>query len=242
MERRVVIASMLELAAIGIGPGRRDALFQAIHGEMSGSIADNTWSHNKGGAYVRQRRIPTNPNSASQQAVRAVLSPLSSAWRALSSANQTGWDNWAAINPAINALGIAFNRSGHQAYVGLNANILAAGGSRIDTAPVAAAPPELITLTIAPTSPDQVVVTYTTTPLTAGTKLVVWGTLPGSAGRNPNINQARRLGFSAAAAASPQTITSPYPALTGMVSNFFAGIMGADGQLGVMKKFRSAWA
>ncbi|MBA7658243.1 hypothetical protein ES703_66192 [subsurface metagenome] len=39
------------------------AIIQPILGSLRGSIGDNTFSHNRGGDYVRRRVSPTNPNS-----------------------------------------------------------------------------------------------------------------------------------------------------------------------------------
>lgn len=217
------------------------ALLNPIHGEMSGSIGANTYSHNKGGSYVRLRAIPTNPNSAKQQQIRSILQTLSAAWRALTTDQQTGWANWAALNPGLNPLGLSFFRSGAQAYVGLNSRVVLAGDARIDDPPTAPTPAELSTVTIVATAPDQVAVTWTPTPLAAGERLYVWGSLPGSAGRNPNFRQSRLIGIGPAADASPTTITSPYPAIATNVSNFYVARMGADGQISVFQKVRVAW-
>lgn len=218
------------------------ALLLPIHGEMSGSIADNVFSHNKGGQYVRQRRVPTNPNSTKQQQIRSILQTLSAAWRGLSTTNQTAWDNWAALNPAINPLGSSFFRTGHQAYCGLNSRLLLAGVARVDTAPVAATPAELTTITPTLTAPTGISIVFAPTPQPAGTRVVCWMTLPGSLGRNPNLNQARYIGATAAAAATPAVFTSPYPAAVGQASNLYVGTMGPDGQISVLQKVRGVWA
>jgi hypothetical protein len=220
----------------------RGALILPIHGEMSGSIAGNVFSHNKGGQYVRQRTIPTNPNSTKQQQARSILQTLSAAWRGLSTANQTAWDNYAAANPALNALGATFLRSGHQAYVGLNARLLLAGVARVDTAPVAATPAELTTITPTLTAPTGISIVFAPTPQPAGTRVIAWITLPGSAGKNPNLRQARLVGATAAAAATPAVFVSPFPAAVGQVSNLFVGTMGPDGQISVLQKVRATWA
>jgi len=214
------------------------AKISPIHGEMSGSIAGNTWSHNKGGQYVRQRRIPTNPNATKQQAARTLLATLSGNWAALTTTQQGEWDNWGAINPVVDALGLTFNRSGQQAFVGLNARLIGAGGSVSVTPPVTTAPDQLASVSAVATSPSTIAVTFTATPLGAGERLYLWQTLPGSAGRNPNFNQARLVGYSAAAGASPATFTSPYPGLVNQQSNLYVGRMDANGQISVPQKLR----
>src|SRR5438309_10637939 len=99
MYRTHALAGVVGVALLQIERSARFAKLLPIHGQMSGSIADNTFSHNKGGQYVRQRRVPTNPNSVKQQAARTILATLSAAWRTLSATNQQAWNNWAVVNP-----------------------------------------------------------------------------------------------------------------------------------------------
>lgn len=213
-----------------------------IDGPRSGSIGGATYSHNKGLAYVRRRSIPTNPNSIKQQAARQILSALSASWAGLSSANQTAWTDWASINTILDTLGQSIQLSGQQAYIQLNSRVVGAGGTAVATPPVGTGPTGLVTATAVATAPGTIAVTYTPTPMAAGQKLVVWATLPSTAGRNPNINQARLIGYSAAAAASPQSVTSPYTATAGQVSNLYVGIMDAQGRLSPLQKIRVTWA
>jgi hypothetical protein len=70
---------------------------------------------------------------------------------------------------------------------------------------------------------------------------VVWATLPAVVGRNPNRNQARLIGISAAAAASPQSLTSPYSAIAGQVSNVWVAVMDAQGLVSPGLRIRQAW-
>lgn len=205
------------------------AVFRPLLGSLSGSIGDNVFSHNKGGPYLRRRAIPTNPNTTKQQSVRGQLSTLSSAWRGLSANQRAEWQMWAENNPSVGPLGDPVIWSGQQAYLSCNIAVLNSGGTRNDDCPVTGAPPSLLTATVVATAPDQVVITYTATPLAAGNKLVAWATLPGSVGRSPNFRQARKIGTSAAAAASPQTITTPYPGLAGQRMRLFIYTQSAAG-------------
>lgn len=63
-------------------------------GKINGSVA----SKNRAGAYVRTKVTPSNPRSASQSAVRASFSSISSLWRNLTTANRNSWNeavnNW----------------------------------------------------------------------------------------------------------------------------------------------------
>lgn len=207
------------------------ALILPTLGELSGSIRGNTYSHNKGGAYVRGRTIPTNPTSVKQSAARAILATLSSQWSTITAGQRADWELWAGVNPVVNRLGQAFQRTGQQAFVGLNARLLQAGGTAVLTCPATTAPGDLLTLVVTATAPTGISAAFTTTPLAAGERLLLWQTLPQSAGTNPNRRQSRLVGYSAAAAATPAVFVSPYPAVVGNTTNFWGQRMDAAGQV-----------
>lgn len=217
------------------------AKISPILGGLSGSIAGSTFAHNRGGQYVRQRTIPVNPAAIKQAAVRNIVAIASGAWFSLTSTQRTQWNNWASLNPVVDSLGQAVQLTGHQAYVGLSTRLGLAGVTAVATPPITTGPPDLLTASVVPTAPGSVAVTYTPTPLAAGLRLVVWGTLPAPISRNPNRNQARLLGISAAAAASPQTIASPYPAIATQYSNFWCCVMDAAGQVSPGLMVRAEW-
>jgi hypothetical protein len=218
------------------------AIFQGYLGEMSGSVSGCTWSRNKGGEYVRARSTPTNPSSVKQSAARAILGALSSGWSLLTATQRTQWTDWASLNPVVNSLGVSIIRSGQQAYVGLNARLVGAGAVAVATPPAVTGPTDLTTVTATATaSTGAIVLTYTATPLAAGQRILLWQTLPQSTGRNPNRAQARLVGYSAAAAASPLTFTSPYPASVGQVSNAWVQVMDAAGQVSSGKRVNLAY-
>lgn len=84
-----------------------------IIGEASGSLASLVFSHNRGGQYIRQRTIPTNPNSAYQQAIRSIVASLTSYWRNnLSEAERFAWDTYAENVPLLDPLGEPRNIGG----------------------------------------------------------------------------------------------------------------------------------
>jgi len=148
---------------------------------MSGSVAGNTWSRNKGGLYVRRRSAPTNPTTVRQTAVRTVLSSLSTAWAGLTSTQKQQWRDWASAHPSLDSLGQSFFLSGQQAYIALNARVIDFGGSAVATPPITNDPTSLLTFT-ATAGAATVSCAYTTTPTAAGIAVEVWQTLPGGLG------------------------------------------------------------
>lgn len=100
-----------------------------------GSVGGATFSANKGGQYVRRRSMPTNPNTAAQQARRSTLSLLSISWGLITEANRTSWNTYAANTPVVDSLGQTINLTGFQWYVGTNSLRALASLSFITTAP-----------------------------------------------------------------------------------------------------------
>ena len=108
----------------------------AMMTQASGSVGGMTASRNRGGAYMRARVVPVNPASAQQVAVRTHLASLTSLWsNTLSNDQRTGWANYAANVPLLNALGDAIHVSGLNMYLRTNVPTLQVGLTRVDTAP-----------------------------------------------------------------------------------------------------------
>lgn len=111
--------------------------FKGTIGDMqSGSLAGIVASHNRGGTYYRERRIPVNPATSFQVAVRGFVSNLTSNWlNLLTEAERDAWDQY-ALNVLIpDALGDPRNVGGLGMYVRSNVPRLQAALPRVDVAP-----------------------------------------------------------------------------------------------------------
>lgn len=215
------------------------ALIRPIHGEMSGSIAGNTWSRNRGGQYVRQRRSPSNPNTTRQQQARSYLGSASNLWRSLTDVQRQAWKNWASANPVINRLGQSIQLSGAAAYNMLSTRILDRGGAPASVPPSTAGPVSLATLSVAVSAATGLAtLTFTATPIGAGKRIALWSTGAGKPSQDPNYAQARLIGYTAANAASGVTMALPYAVNSGDVINFYATVVQDDGRASVPLKSR----
>lgn len=205
---------------------------------ISGSIGSRTYSHNLGGAYMRNRRVPVNPTTVAQGAVRNQLAASSANWANLTDAQRTSWKAYASTNPVTDKLGSTINLSGQGMYVSCNTRLQQMGQAVIVDPPIDTGPPlAFATAGIVATAPDQLVVTFTPA-LAAGEQLAVWMTLPDDPGRDPNFNQARLVGFSAPADASPATVTSRITAIAGQLANVFLAKVDAFGRTSPKIKVR----
>lgn len=104
--------------------------------DLSGSIGGVTASHNRGGAYFRNRAIPVNPNTVFQQAVRGFLADLTSLWNnTLSPAQRAAWDLYALNVPLPDAIGDPRNIGGLGMYIRSNVPRLQVALPRVDDGP-----------------------------------------------------------------------------------------------------------
>ena len=201
------------------------AIIQPILGSLRGSIGDNTFSHNRGGDYVRRRVAPTNPNSTRQQTMRSMLAQLASMWSTiLTPAEREQWNTWAGQQPKEGPLGNSINLTGINGYVWTNTHILDAGDTRIDAPPAQVAPNPLLTFSVDISAAAVGDATFTNTPVPADHRVVMFMSLPQSGEAEPNFKQCRIVGYSALNQASPWAATLPFTVQVGQKVVFFAAV------------------
>jgi hypothetical protein len=177
----------------------------------SGSYREITSSHNRNGQYVRNRRTPVNARTAAQLLVRAHLTTNAAGWRALTSGQRAGWTSLGLQMTRTDALGQTYNLTGFQAYLSVNNLNLLVGDAIVAAAPALSTPtgPTSVTLTGATMS-----IAYLPTPAPAATRVIVRASPQGSAGIT-FMGDFRFMSVTAAAAASPVVVLTPYTAKFG---------------------------
>lgn len=190
------------------------------YGEMiaglRGSINGTTHSRNRFGDYMRNRSIPTNPNTSAQSAVRSRLSALAAGFRSLTAAQIAAWNSAVDDFPTVNVFGDVRKLTGLQLYVGVNSNILNGGGSEISAPPLPEGAPAVSDLTLE-------INTATTTgnlgfdpdPIPADHALVIDATRPLSPGISNPGSAYRQIAVEDPAATSPADIYAAYVAKFG---------------------------
>lgn len=210
-----------------------------VYAQTSGSVGGLTYAHNKGGLYTRARRVPVNPNSAQQSAVRDAVSAAVGRWtNTLTDAQRAAWETYAANVPLLDALGMSRNVSGINMYVRSNVPRIQVGLSPVDAGPTTFSLPDLTLPTyVVNAGADTVAVSYTNTD---GWATAVGGALLIYASRqqSPTINFfagpyrfAGRVNGAATPPTSPATITLPFAADSGNKVFFRAEATEADGRL-----------
>jgi len=219
--------------------GNPMAIIQPILGTLRGSIGDNTFSHNRGGDYVRRRVAPTNPNTTRQQTMRTLLATLAGLWSStLTAAQRSQWNTWAENQSKEGPLGNTINWTGINGYVSCNCHLLDAADTRIDAPPIVVSPTGLLTASVDISALTTADVTFTATPLAANHKLVMFMSTPQSGAAEPNLAQCRIVGYSTAAQASPWAASLPFNVISGQTVVFYIAIM--DDETGLFSGFLRA--
>ena len=122
----------------------------SILAAASGSMGGTTAAHNRGGAYIRARTVPTDPASGFQVTMRTILGNLATAWQVITEAQRDAWTTYALNCPITNPLGDPVTLTGQQMYVRCNAARVQAGLARVDDGPIIFAMDSLSPVTIAP--------------------------------------------------------------------------------------------
>lgn len=178
--------------------------FHVIVSEMRNKLNGSVFARNRGGAYVRTKVTPLNPQTSAQVGARSLLTNLAQAFRSLTQEQITAWNNATSQWAGTDVFGDVVNPTGLALYVRLNANISLAGGTGITTppSPVGSAALETLSLTAA-VALDQFEVAYTPASVPADHTMYVESTQMLSPGINNANSRFRFIGTVAAAAASP---------------------------------------
>ena len=95
--------------------------------DIRGSIAGNTFSRNANGAYMRNRTVGYNANTAKQQAVRQTFGALARLWKTLTAAQKQSFQDQVTNYTYTNRLGETATYTAFQLFVKV-ANQLASVG------------------------------------------------------------------------------------------------------------------
>jgi hypothetical protein len=191
-------------------------LFSGVAGvDMRGKLNGSVFSKNKGGAYVRTKVTPVNPQTTSQQNARNRLSTQSQAWRGLTELQRQGWIDAAPNFPYTDIYGNSKQLSGFQLYVKLNSNLSLIGEPSIDDAPSPVAIPALELASVTADDSANTVIIAGTTPVPADFAMVVMATPNVTPGKSFVKNLFRFISAEPAAATSPFDVSAEYTPVFG---------------------------
>ena len=153
--------------------------------DARGKLGGQVFSKNKGGAYVRTKVTPANPQTSAQTTVRALFAAISAAWSALTAANIAAWNTAVDEWKSTDIFGDLLAPTGKELHQRLNNQLQTVGGSALTAPPAKVALPNspitaadfdttlsTLTLTGAYTTTGTYVQIFSTTQLSAGTSFV----------------------------------------------------------------------
>lgn len=178
--------------------------------DVRGSIMGLTYSKNSSGGYFRGRVTPVDPNTTDQSNVRADFTTIAQAWRDLTEAERTSWNQGVVSFTHTDIFGDNVPLTGFGLHQQLNLNILAIGGVVITAPPLPAAVFNFTSASLAAAFALQTV-TLTYAPVIPATETVILkATAPLSAGKNFVKSELRQIDTIVAADVSPFSSETEY--------------------------------
>jgi len=174
---------------------------------MSGSLGSVVFSHNKGGAYMRNRVTPTKATTEYAALAKARMTTAAQAWQNLTADQQVAWREWTKTNPILHAIGQSRIVAGHVAYIRSAVTAAVTGSSVLDDPPVEPASKSLSSLAATGDIGAGVVsVVFTPSPIEATERLMVWAAVVDSPGINYVENLYKLVGVRGPETESPLEI------------------------------------
>lgn len=216
----------------------------AIVSEMRGKLNGSVFSKNRGGAYIRTKVTPVNPQTLAQGLVRATLTNLSQAWRSLTEAQRLAWNGAVSSFTGTDIFGDVKTPSGINLYNKLNLNLAAIGVAPINTPPLAVSVGYFDSLDLAAdASADTIAASFTTIGESAGQTVIVEATPCLSPGKNFVKSEYRTIGTFAGDATSAQALGAMYVAKFGAMTagqKLFVRLKFVDNTTGVAGQYTAA--
>jgi hypothetical protein len=200
-------------------------------GTLSGSLNAIVFSHNKGGAYMRQRVKPINPGTTVQTQARSRLAFYAKLWGTIDSTTMQGWKDYAATHPIIDRQGSSMTISGQSMFVRRNAQASAVGYTGSLAAPGVLSP-RAIALSSASISAANVTTincTFAASPIASNSKIELLLSPAMSPGKDLGLSSARHASQSNDAQSSPVAFVLSPPMVAGKKHNVWLRTVGSDG-------------
>lgn len=161
--------------------------FSALISDMRNKLNGSVFSKNRGGAYLRTKVTPTNPQTVAQAAARALLTSFSQGWKALTEDQRLAWNGAVGSWAGTDVFGDLKNPTGLQLYIRLNVNISLASGTPLTLPPVPSGVAPVLDLSVdVDDSSQSVTLSDITSPVPADTALYIEAT----PGLSPGVSNA----------------------------------------------------
>lgn len=217
--------------------------FGAMMVDASGKLGGQVFSKNRGGAYIRTKTTPLNPQTTAQMTIRGIFASISSAWSGLTEASRQSFNNLVSSYARTDIFGDLRNPSGKNLFQRLNQNLVISGQPQITTCVQPSEVPfaNIVSVTLSEGSGEMNVLTNGDT---TGSKVVVWGTPPLSAGTSFVKNKLRQIAVLDGGLAIDVNIYNEYVSKFGTFedsSNIYFGVrvINANGQASPLETIKA---
>ena len=211
--------------------------------DASGKLGGQVFSKNRGGAYVRTKVTPSNPQTTAQMTVRGIFASISSAWSSLTESARLSFNNLVDAYATTDIFGDLRNPSGKALFQCLNQNLENSGQAQITTCvPPSEVPFANLLSALCTLAPGTFGVN--TGGNTTNSKVVVWATPPLSQGTTFVKNKLRQIDVFSGADGGTFDIYSAYLVKFGVpavASNVYVGVrvINANGQASPLETIKA---
>ena len=217
--------------------------FGAMMVDASGKLGGQVFSKNRGGAYIRTKTTPLNPQTTAQMSIRGIFASISSAWSGLSEASRQSFNNLVSSYARTDIFGDLRNPSGKNLFQRLNQNLAISGQDNII---ICSQPQEVpfANLSEVVLNSDDSEINLSYSGNATGSKVVVWATPPLSAGTSFVKNKLRQIGVLDGAEGISVNIVNEYIAKFGAFqddSNIYFGVrvINSNGQASPLETIKA---
>jgi hypothetical protein len=208
--------------------------FGAMMTDASGKLGGQVFAKNRGGAYIRTKTTPLNPQTTAQMSIRGIFASISTAWSQLTESQRATWNNFVSDYARTDVFGDLRNPSGKNLFQRLNQNLSISSQALID---VCTTPSEVpfAGLTASTVEVQGELFEVSGGGDTTGSKMVFWATPQLSQGTKFVKNKLRQIAVVDGSPGYDTQIWSSYVAKFGTPSvgaNIYVGVrvINANGQ------------
>lgn len=166
--------------------------FGAIVTDGRGKLGGHVFSKNLGGAFMRTKVTPANPQTADQSSARALFGSISAQWSGLTAAVRASWNGAVSNWQSTNIFGDLKKPSGKALFQRLNNQAQSAGLAGFTAVPAKLEMPDDIVSAI-DIAVGAATLTLTGANADASTQVVVTATAVQSAGTNTAGSKLRQI-------------------------------------------------
>ncbi len=239
MLNRIIIFGLLiifyQLKFIQMAKIKLSAIVSEMRGKLNGSV----FSRNRGGAYLRTKVTPLNPQTLAQTLVRSSFTAVSQAWKALTQAQRDSWNSSVNNFVGTDIFGDQKTPSGFNLFMRLNKNLNDVGATNLTVPPVPAPVQAFTSLTLSADTGGGTLDVVASDAVALVTRVKVFATAGVSPGKSFVKSEYRQIAALGAGDPAIQEFAAEYIAVFGSLPSVglkvflrYTAVLEASGQTG----------